>query len=72
MVVVENTFYYPLLQSNPIFDLSELIRILQNPRENAVSAKFIGPQNENETEIQKNGLVSCRYVPIVYESPKIF
>ena len=53
MAVVENTFYYPLLQSNPISDLSELIWGLQIPRENAVSAKFRGPQNENETEIQK-------------------
>ena len=49
MVVVENTFYYPLLQSNPNSDLSELIWGL--PRENAVWAKFRGPQNENETEI---------------------
>ena len=43
-------------------------RAFKNPRENAVWAKFRRPQNENETEIRKNGPASFRYLPILYES----
>ena len=50
MDVVENTFYYPLLQSNPILNLFEAFR---NPRENDVYAKFRGHTTKTKPKFKK-------------------
>ena len=63
MVLVDDNIHYPLIPSNPLCDLSELIfKVFKNPRENAVFLEG----NKTKTEHDKEtGQISFRYLLIV-------
>ena len=72
MAVIENTFYYPFLQSNPTPTSLSWFQAFKNPRENAVWAELRSHKTKTKPEFQKNGPTNFRYLSIVYESSMIF
>ena len=55
MVLVDDNFHYPLVLSNPLCDISELIfKVCRNPRENA-KPNLEGKKTKTKQDVKKIG-----------------